>query len=303
MKTKYPIYIVSKGRWENPLTAKAFLKDGLDFLIAVEPQEYDNYCDAIGEKYVLKLPFSNLGVGSYPARNYCWEHSIKQGYERHWLFDDNIRKIQRLNKGKRIECKSQIALIAIEEFTDRYENLYISGMDYYKFVMGTYPKPFTLNAHVYSALLIKNDMKYRWRLKYNEDVDLCLQVLNDGYCTALFKAFMVDKVSTTAGMKGGNQTELYDNNNNEKFWIKSKMLQDLWPQFVEVKMKFKRPHHHVNWKKHFKQGLIRRTDIDWEAVKDKKYNIKLKKKQPIKSESLERFYKNEQKTNSTNKTT
>ena len=26
---KYPVYIVSKGRWENPMTAKFFLKDGV----------------------------------------------------------------------------------------------------------------------------------------------------------------------------------------------------------------------------------------------------------------------------------
>jgi len=43
----------------------------------VEPQEYDNYCSTIPKKYIHKLPFSNLGVGSYPARNYAWEHSNK----------------------------------------------------------------------------------------------------------------------------------------------------------------------------------------------------------------------------------
>ena len=59
----YPVYIVSKGRWENPITAKCFLQDGVDFKIVVEPQEYDNYCEAVGKKIVLKLPFSNLGLG------------------------------------------------------------------------------------------------------------------------------------------------------------------------------------------------------------------------------------------------
>lgn len=286
---KYPVYIVSKGRWENPLTAKFFIEDGIDFKIAVEPQEYDNYCKSLGEKYVLKLPFSNLGLGSYPARNHCWEDSIKNGFDRHWLFDDNIRHIKRLHKGKRIRCNSKIALQSIEEFTDRYENLHISGMEYTYFVVEK-KKPFIQNVHTYSAMLIKNDMKYRWRLKYNEDVDLCLQVLNDNYCTVLFQTFNTDKVSTTAGMKGGNQTELYDNNNNEKFWVKTKMLADLWPQYVDVTMKYKRPHHHVNWKKHFKQNLIRRTDIDWEALKDKKWDINLKKHKEIKSKSLNKFY-------------
>ena len=35
MTTKYPVYIVSKGRWENPLTANMFIKDGIDFKILV----------------------------------------------------------------------------------------------------------------------------------------------------------------------------------------------------------------------------------------------------------------------------
>ena len=77
--SNYPVYIVSKGRWENPQTAKLFIQDGIDFQILVEPQEYNNYCKVLGEEYVTKLPFSNLGVGSYPARNYAWEDSIKNG--------------------------------------------------------------------------------------------------------------------------------------------------------------------------------------------------------------------------------
>jgi hypothetical protein len=85
---KYPIYIVSKGRYENPLTAKFFKKDNVSFKIVVEPQEYEKYCQSVGKEYVLKLPFANLGVGSYPARNFCWEHSIKNGHDRHWVFDD-----------------------------------------------------------------------------------------------------------------------------------------------------------------------------------------------------------------------
>ena len=72
MEFKYPIYIISKGRAYNPLTAKLFEKANIDYLIAVEPQEKDEYVKALGKKRVLVLPFSNLGLGSYPARNFCW---------------------------------------------------------------------------------------------------------------------------------------------------------------------------------------------------------------------------------------
>ena len=255
---KYPIYIVSKGRFENPLTAKIFLSENIDFKIAVEPQEYDNYCKSVGENHVLKLDFSNLGLGSYPARNACWEHSIKQGYRKHFLFDDNIRCFSRLNKGMRKKTTALESLLALQEFTDRYENIAISGYNYRYFVTRETKAPFSINTHVYSGMLINNDIKYRWRMKYNEDVDLCLQVLHDKWCTILFNAFLIDKTSTTVKMKGGNQDELYKNNDHDKKVLKSRSLQEIWPQYVDVVMKFNRPHHHVNWRKHFQHPLIKR---------------------------------------------
>ena len=62
--------MISKGRAYNPMTARHFEKAGIDYLIAVEPQEAEEYVKAVGKDHVLILPFSNLGVGSYPARNY-----------------------------------------------------------------------------------------------------------------------------------------------------------------------------------------------------------------------------------------
>lgn len=276
--SKYPVYIVSKGRAKTPYTANWFKEDGIDFKIVVEPQEYNEYCEHIGEQYVLKLPFSNLGKGSYPARNFCWEHSTKLGAERHWVFDDNIRQMRRLHKGKRIPVNGNIAIDALEDFTDRYTNIGLSGFEYTYFLMNTYNKPFKYNVHVYSAILIKNNMPYRWRLKYNEDVDLCLQVLHNGLCTLSFTTFCIEKISTVAKLKGGNQDELYKGNDPAKKYLKSKSLEEIWPEYVKTVLKYDRPHHSVVWHKHFKHPLIRRKDINWDDIMSKKYDIKLKKK-------------------------
>jgi len=210
---KYPIYIISKGRADIPYTANFLKKADLDFKIAVEPQEYEAYCDSIGEKYVLKLPFSNLGLGSYPARNYCWEHSIEHGAKKHFILDDNIRGFYRFNNGKRLKAPNDTALAfeTLAKLTDRYYNIAISGFNYSYFCVQGNMKPFQINSHVYSGMLIKNDIPYRWRLKYNEDVDLCLQALTDGWCTLLLNVFLIDKISTTVKLKGGNQTDLYKN--------------------------------------------------------------------------------------------
>ena len=262
LSLKYPIYIISKGRYENPLSAKFLLKENIPFRIAVEPQEYDNYCSTIPREFVSKLPFSNLGVGSYPARNWCWEDSIRRGFKKHFLFDDNIRGFRRLNNGKRVKTDALTSLLVLQNFTDRYSNVAISGFNYIYFALSDTKKAFYLNTHVYSGMLINNEIKYRWRLKYNEDVDLCLQALDEGWCTILLNTFLIHKVSTVVKMKGGNQTELYLNNDHHKKALKSCSLSELWPQYAKTVFRFGRPHHQVLWNKYFKQPLIRSRNYD-----------------------------------------
>ena len=253
------------------MTVTYFKKDNVDFKIVVEPQEYEEYCNSCGKENVLMLPFSNLGLGGTPARNWIFEHSISLGYKRHWIFDDNIRYCRVLEKGKRIPINYNKGIEIIENFTDLYANVGISAFNYTMFVPNTTRKQFYLNVHAYSAMLINNEMPFRWRLKYNEDVDLCLQVLSNNYCTLLFNQFMVDKTSTTVGMKGGNQDELYKNNSTDKQILKAQSLFYMWPEYAEVKIRFKRPHHYVNWKKHFKHNLIKRKDITEDDLKKLNY--------------------------------
>lgn len=292
---KYPIFIVSKGRADTSLTAKCFIEDGVPFRVLVEPQEYDAYCAALGKQYIQPLPFANLGLGSYPARNHAWELALKMGAERHWVFDDNIRGFRRLHKGKKIPCSSKVAIHYAEDFTDRYTNIAISGFQYSTFSVpqNSGQKPLQFNCHCYSAMLIKCDMPYRWRLKYNEDVDLCLQVLHNKLCTVLFMALLVDKTSTVAKMKGGNQDELYKGNAYEKKVLKARSLEEIWPQYVKTKMRFNRPHHWVDWAKEFNHPLIRRSDIDWNALAQKKIDVTLRIKGNVQSQSLKRFIESE----------
>lgn len=73
------------------MTANLLDNAGIDYLIAVEPQESAEYVAKLGQHRVLVLPFSNLGLGSFPARNFCWEHSKSNNHEYHWVLDDNIQ--------------------------------------------------------------------------------------------------------------------------------------------------------------------------------------------------------------------
>lgn len=247
-KPKYPVYIISKGRYEKTLTADNFEESGIDYLIAVEPQEAELYIKKLGKHRVLVLPFANLGLGSFPARNYCWEHAKANGYKYHWLFDDNILHWRKwVNRFRQKWDDIATALIYVENFVNK-NKIDIGGFEEYNFCCKPPKKPFKNNCHVYSAMLIKNDLPYRWRLKYNEDVDLCLQVLHNGGTTASCIYYMANKVSTADKQKGGNQTELYQGNAPKKNLLKAKMLESVWPQYAKTVIRFNRHHHLINWK-------------------------------------------------------
>lgn len=244
----YPVYIISKGRHDCALTAINFEKAGIDYLIAVEPQEYELYCSSIGNNRVLKLPFSNLGLGSYPARNFCWEHAKSKGHKYHFLFDDNIQNFVKWINGKRKKwTEIKKALIYVQQHANK-TNIDITGFEEPNFVVKVPKFPFKYNCHVYSAMLIKCSLPYRWRLKYNEDIDLCLQVLHNGGSTSSCVYYMADKVSTAQKMKGGNQTELYQGNAPKKNLLKAKMLEAVWPQYTKTVIRFNRHHHLIDWK-------------------------------------------------------
>lgn len=103
--------------------------------------------------------------------------------------------------------------------------------------------PFYPNTRIYSCILIKNDIPYRWRGRYNEDTDLSLRALVDGWCTVLFNAFIIDKM-TTMTMKGGNTDELYKDDGRLKM---AESLKAQHPHLVKITRKWGRWQHHVNY--------------------------------------------------------
>ena len=258
MNPKYPIYVISKGRWDSRLTSKALERMKVPYHIVVEPQEYKYYSDVIDKQKILTLPFKNLGQGSIPARNWVWEHSIQNGHLKHWILDDNIYDFYRLNRNARHIVQTGTIFVCAEDFTDRYENVLISGFNYRFFMVPTdkHP-PYYLNTRVYSAILIQNTIKHRWRGRYNEDTDLCIRVLKDGYCTILFNAFLQEKAGTMT-LKGGNTDELYQDDGRLKM---AKSLQEQHPDICTITWKFGRWQHQVNYDV-FKKNKLRRKNIE-----------------------------------------
>lgn len=264
MNPDYPVYIISKGRWESRLTSKTLEKLGVPYHIVIEPQEYDNYSAVIDPDKILILPFSNLGQGGIPARNWVWEHSISIGAERHWIMDDNIKHFQRKNNSDRIYVTDGTIFKAMEDFVNRYENIALAGPAY--FFMGDQTltrgakNAFLANTRIYSCILIKNDIPYRWRGRYNEDTDLSLRALKDGWCTIQFWAFLQGKAATMT-MKGGNTESLYKLDNEDGRLLMAKHLQEQHPDVTQIKRRWGRWQHVVNYKPFKNNRLIKKEGV------------------------------------------
>lgn len=271
MNPKYPVYIISKGRAKQRKTSKVLDKLGVPYRIVVEPQEYDEYAAVIDSTKILTLPSGNLGQGSIPARNWVWEHSISEGHERHWILDDNINGFCRYNNNTRTPVDSGTIFKVAEDFTDRYENVAMSGFQYRCFATDCRLRPaFIHNTRIYSCILIKNDLPHRWRGKYNEDTDLSLRILKDGYPTILFMAFLQDKAGTMTG-KGGNTDELYKGDGRLEM---AQSLVDQHPDVTKITQKWGRPQHLVNYKPFKGNELIRKEGVDIKKGVDN-YGMKL----------------------------
>ena len=266
---QYPVYIISKGRWNERITQQHLEKMGVPYKLVVETQEYKKYREFVDESKLLKLPKErcNLGQGSIPVRNFVWEHSMANGFSHHWVLDDNIDGFHRFNKNARIPVKSGVCFKVIEDYVNRYENIVLAGLNYSFFCPEISKRRLLCqtNTRIYSCILIDNKLdvkcglKDRWRGKYNEDTDLSLRVLKKGFPTALFNCFLANKMGTLR-CKGGNTDSIYKDDGLEK---KIDSLIEQHPDVVKKTMtKYKRGvHHQVDYRPYSENKAIAKKGL------------------------------------------
>ena len=294
---QFPLYIPSKGRHEYMVTSKALSKMGVRHYVVAEPQEVDAYRKAseglLCEIVELDLSFKenyelcdSLGLskstGPGPARNFAWEHSKTLGFDWHWVMDDNLQYFARMTRNERIKTNSPAMWRAMEDFVLRYKNIGMAGPNYSMFAFGASKlPPFIANTRIYSCNLIRNDLIYRWRGRYNEDTILSLDMLKAGWCTIQFNAFLQGKMGTQV-LKGGNTDEFYHAEGKvqqgQKYadtgtLAKSQMLVDVHPDVSKLVQKFSRWHHAVDYSPFKNQKLIKKDGLKLTG-KPKNYGMK-----------------------------
>lgn len=271
---KYPLYVITKGRWEKTYTIDTLEDMGVDFKVCVEPDEYDNYIKKVDINKIIKLPenFSKRKQGSIPVRNFVWQHAVDNGHKKHWVIDDNILGFFRWNHNMKKRIRDGIFFRIMEDFSDRYENLGLVGCQYASFVPASEPGrgQFIKNTRVYSCILINSELldtrlDERWRGTYNEDTDLSLRVLSTGdLCTVNFNNLLSGK-QTTGTMRGGNTDTIYDSGAFTGYQKKFDELKRMWGDivtFTNNRHKDGRPHHHIAYTKLFKHDLILKDGVE-----------------------------------------
>tara|TARA_R100001163_G_C5061686_1_gene198626 strand:+ start:721 stop:1509 length:789 start_codon:yes stop_codon:yes gene_type:complete len=258
---------------------------GVPYHIVVEEQEFDEYAAVIDPRKILVLDLSykekfdcldDLGLtvstGSGPARNFIWDHSIEKGHKWHWIMDDNIKGFYRLNRNLKVPVGNGSCFRAMEDFCLRYVNVAMAGPNYFMFSSRKSSQPpFVANTRIYSCNLIRNDLPYRWRGRFNEDTDLSLRMLKDGWCTILFNACLQYK-TTSMQLKGGN-TEMYEGDGR---WRMAEMLRRTHPDVTRVTRKWNRWQHTVDYKPFKKNKLVKKKNLRVKPGVDN-YGMKLRK--------------------------
>lgn len=286
---RFPIYIPTKGRAPFAHTPRVLDQLGVPYRLVVEEQERDEYERYFPPSRIITLDPSyrntydllmtlepGQSYGSGPARNFLWEHSISEGHAYHWTMDDNIDFFARLHRNRRVRVGDGAIFHAMETFVLRYANVAMAGPSYLQFAMARNAyKPFVTGTRIYSCNLIRNDVPFRWRGRYNEDTILSLDMLKAGWQTVQFMAFLQHKLETQT-MRGGNTDAFYA---AEGTLPKSQMLVDAHPDVARLAWRFGRVHHHVDYSQWTGGALVRRDDVD-PALYEFDYSARMLAKQP-----------------------
>lgn len=266
-KAKHPIYVVSKNRSDIGKMHVSYWLTNMQqpHYIILEKEDIPKYQETYGKSpycTLIELPQEfkdNYDVfdetigqqgttGPGAARNFAMEHAKVNGNQWCWCLDDNCEfpGFVRYYRGRRIPCYSAECFRTLEDFVDRFSNVGQAGLNYSKFCIDEqmYP-PYTTNTRIYSFLLLRTDLPYRWRGRYNEDTCLSLDMLKDGWCTIQLNCYTAAKV-TTQKVKGGNSEEFYTKDEGGTL-PKSEMLAKMHPDVAKVVWKFNRWHHEVDY--------------------------------------------------------
>ena len=265
VKPKYPIYVVSYGRYAlRDHTIDALQQMGVDYHICVQEREkelYEKHSKEYGWTGTI-ITSPNTDQGSSKQRNTCLEHSKQNGHKKFWLLDDNMTGWYYFNMLMITKINHPYVFTHLEDISDNIkEPVGIISHCYTLDVRANdLRNPLQVNTKNYSSSLIDTEIcgDIRFRLQYNEDIDFTFQVLERGIKTIGLNIFLAGKKATKT-VKGGNTDSIYKDvsDTDNKMYDKFNCLQETWKDtpiemYIEKTNNYHadgRTHHRINWEK------------------------------------------------------
>jgi hypothetical protein len=195
---------------------------------------------------VLEFP----GVGIAAKREFIM-HLRKEG--KVIMFDDDLTFYQRSEDGTkfpRISPKDTEEMVSdIVELLDQYSMVGLTD----KFMSQTKPRGL-IECHRFNQILgFNRDLLPRpwprFRVPHDEEHDVHLQLLTQGYKTAVLTEW---SKSDKSGAPGGCS----DWRNNDVLNVAHTQLMELWPTIVSIDIKNEKPKARYNWREAKKIGGI-----------------------------------------------
>lgn len=208
---QYPINIVSFGRANKfGFTHLILTKMKIQHYLFVEKKQakgyklwYDpSYCEMIvGDN------FSEENMGSTPMRNYIMNYWKDEDYV--WILDDNIKKYNYFNKGKKNQIESPVIFKMVEDYVSGCDNVGIASHNFSPFISQGAERPCIIkNSKCYSSMLLNNKIGLSFSHRHQEDNFISVDSICKGFNTLSFNSILYDK--NTSGMdKGGNHDTIY----------------------------------------------------------------------------------------------
>jgi hypothetical protein len=243
----FPIFIPSKGRWNNRKgTVAQLISSAVPFTLVVEPQEAHLYEDLLrtlwletscssGDIFssetslgcsVCVLPQSNQGV-SY-VRNFIL-HNLAPTSGWFWIMDDDIQGFHRGVDRVNVSIPANEVLLECSKRMQQYPEAAVFSIDYPFYAWQYDDAAAAINSYnniavMMNRALLPETIHYRFRIR--EDYDFTLQVILSGKTTVRFRNLSY-RVPRMAGAAGG-MTDYYEKQKSD-IAKQNKLFLATWP--------------------------------------------------------------------------
>lgn len=210
--TNFSIYVLSKNRPHNCLTANLLIKNNIKFNLVIEESDYKKYKEVYKDIPFIILDQNDKGLSYARTFTKKYSQSINELY--HWQLDDDILFFSQRINNKNIKS-TPLIITEIEEYVQNYSNVALTGLRDIVFAW-TQKSNISYNKQISTVSLINNSNDIYWSDNLIEDTDYSLQCLYSGFCTVIFNRILYNKKPNIIADGGQNSINLLKRETLEK---------------------------------------------------------------------------------------